>query len=423
MIAVAMVVGAGIFKSPSLVAANAGSAGYIFAAWALGGVVTLAGALCYAELASAFPDPGGDYHFLKLAYGRPVAFLFAWSRFAVINTGSIAMLAFVLGDYANVVWSLGPNGPALYALATVAGLTAFNLRNLYAGARTDFGMTGMEVAGLGLMIAAGVWIAWQGAPQARPDLAVMPPPANFGLAMVFVLLAFGGWSEIATLSAEVKDRQRGMVRAMTISVAVITLLYLAVNWAFWRALGVAGLAASDTPAAEIIQTAFGAETALLVAAAIALATMTSINATLVVGARTTFAVAKDYPALDRVARWDKARGVPVRTIVAQGVMASLLVGMGAAARDGFAALVDYTAPVFWAFMSLSAVALFVLRRTKPDAGRPFRTPLYPVTPAVFLLASLYGLWSSLDYVKTGALAGLGVLAVGGLVWLFVRRKP
>src|SRR5262249_16429057 len=153
--AVAMVVGAGIFKSPALVAENVGTAPWLFAAWLVGGGISLVGALCYAELASAFPDAGGDYHFLKLAYAKSTAFLFAWARFAVINTGSIALLGFVLGDYFNVVVPLGPHGPALYAVLSVAILTLFNLRG--AGPISDaaeYAMTSLEVLGLVMVTSA-----------------------------------------------------------------------------------------------------------------------------------------------------------------------------------------------------------------------------------------------------------------------------
>jgi basic amino acid/polyamine antiporter, APA family len=427
MVAVAMVVGAGIFKSPAYVAAGTGSLEWMIVAWLLGGALTLVAALCYAEMATAFPNAGGDYHFLKLAYGRQAAFLFAWARFAVINTGSMAMLGFVLGDYANDAFNLGVNGPAIYALAAILVLTAFNLRSLYSGANADYSLTGLEVTGLLIMFAAGVWLTIQGAPPLTVDPPGLAPPPDFGLAMVFVLLAFGGWSEIATMSAEVKDRRRGMLKALIVSIAVITLLYLMVNWAFWRGLGIQGLANSAAPAADLIRAAFGGNTAFLIAVAIAIATITSINATIIVGARTTFAAAKDFPALRSVGEWDNTRGIPARAILFQSAIAVILVGMGAASRDGFSTLVDYSAPVFWFFMTLSAAAVIVLRLKYPDAERPYRAPLYPLTPLLFLASALFVLWSSANYVlfqvgfqRIGVIAGFGVLVMG-LVLLLVLR--
>ena len=210
-----LVLGAGIFRSPAEIEANAGSAFWLFAAWLAGGAISLGGALCYAELATAFPNAGGDYHFLKTAYGREVGFLFAWARFAVINTGSIALLGFALGDYANVVYSLGVNGASWYALIAILLLTVFNLKGLYRGASADYSMTGLEVGGLVIIFFAGVVLVMSGQPPLVPD----PPtslevPRTFGLALLFVLFAFSGWSEVATMSAEIKDARRGMVRAL-----------------------------------------------------------------------------------------------------------------------------------------------------------------------------------------------------------------
>ena len=422
MVAVAMVVGAGIFRSPAEIAANAGSSFAFFAAWIAGGLISLAGALCFAELATMLPNAGGDYHFLKTTYGKSVAFLFAWARFAVINTGSIALLGFVLGDYANSVWSLGPNGSSWYALITIVAMTLFNLKGLYTGQAADYAMTGLEVGGLLIVFSAGVAIAIAGAPPLAPAAATGGGSAGtFGLALLFVLFAFSGWSEVSTLSAEVKDPNRGMRRALVASIATITLLYLLANWALWRGLGIAGLAASRTPASDVIERAFGGWAGILTALAISMATLTSINATIVVGARTTYAAAADWPRLHGLGHWNSVRGIPVAGIVSQGVVGLLLVGLGTYTRDGFITMVDYSSPVFWLFLTLSGFAVVVLRWRRPDLPRPFRVPLFPWLPLVFCGSCLFVLWSSLVYVKVGALVGVAVLALGGFVLLWVRR--
>ena len=393
MVAVAMVVGAGIFRSPSEIAANAGSAFWMFTAWIAGGAISLVGALCYAELSAAFPSAGGDYHFLKTAYGRDIAFLFAWARFAVINTGSIALLGFVLGDYTNSVFSLGERGASIYALLAIAAMTLFNLKGLYTGASADYTMTGLEVGGLLLVFASGVAMVINAAPPLVPDVAATPGmPGTFGLALLFVMFAFMGWNEVATMSAEVRDPNRGMVRALVLSILTITVLYLLANWAMWRGLGIAGLARSNTPAADVIRLAFGEHAGLLTAVAIAMATITSINATIVVGARTTYAAAADWPLLQRIGRWDASRGIPTRAILVQSALAVVLVVFGTWTREGFTTMVDYSSPVFWLFLTLSGVAVIVLRRTHPNVPRPFRVPFYPVLPVLFCCASLFVLW-------------------------------
>ena len=149
--------------------------------------------------------------------------------------------------------------------------------------------------------------------------------------------------------------------------------------------------------------------------------MTSINATIIVGARTTFAAARDWPALGKLGDWNDSRGIPAVAIVAQSVVALLLIGLGTATRQGFATLVDYTAPVYWLFMALSGVALLILRRTHPHTPRPFRTPLYPLLPLLFTASSLFVLWSSLAYVRVGAVVGLAVLGFGLVVAAWLGR--
>jgi basic amino acid/polyamine antiporter, APA family len=289
VVILAMVIGAGIFKSPALVAANAGSEGMVYALWILGGLISLAGALCYAELASAFAHPGGDYHFLERAWGRGFAFLFAWARFAVINTGAIALLGFVVGDYMNRVIDLGPHGPALYAVASVAGLTAIKL--LPQGEASDSFMVVVLLAGMLVLAGAGAKLAVAGTPPLDAGTATPPGLGSLGYGLVFVLLAYGGWTEAATLSAEVKDGQRGMLRALIIAITLITALYLLTAWAMLRGLGLGGLAASDAPAADLMARAFGREAGIVLALTVALAAATSINATIIAGARTTYAAA------------------------------------------------------------------------------------------------------------------------------------
>jgi APA family basic amino acid/polyamine antiporter len=432
MLSVGMVVGAGIFKSPAEVAASAGSEGWVYFAWLAGGVLTLCGALCYSELATAFPSAGGDYHFLGLAYGRRVALFFAWTRFSVINSGSIAFLGFVIGDYLDAVplFHLGRGGPAIYAAISVAALTLFNLRGTEKDEAANYAMTALEVGGLILIGFAALFLVMRGVPPALPAAPAMlgSAPASLGLAMVFVLLAFGGWSEIATLSAEVKDARRGMARAHVVSIAVITLLYLLVNWAFLRGLGFEGLAGSTAPAADLMTRAFGASAALLLALAVALAAITSINATIMVGARTTYAAARDFSALGSLGRWDDRRGLPRGAVWAQGAMSLGLVGLGATTRNGFATLVDYTAPAFWIFMTLSSLGLVVLRYKHADAPRPFRTPLYPLPPLVFSAANLFMLWSSATYVaslperRLGLISGAVVTTIGVVLIAFVEAR-
>lgn len=416
VVTIGMVVGAGIFKSPALVAANAGSEAFVYLLWVIGGLISLAGALCYSELATAFAHPGGDYHFLERAFGRRFAFLFAWARLAVINTGAIALLGFVIGDYMNRVVDLGPHGPAIYAFASVLGATALKLRPK--GEASDSAMVAVELIGLLALAAAAVWLDVRGVPPANPGEAAAPTLGGAGYGLVFVLLAFGGWTESATLSAEVKDGERGMVRALLAAIAVITFLYLLTAWAMLRGLGLEGLSQSDAPAADLMDRAFGPAAGLILAVGVVAAAFTSLNATILVGARTTFAAAAVIPALKGVGRWHVPSQSPRNAILLQGAISLMLVALGAA-YEGFQTLVDYTAPIYWIFLIASGIALIRLRYLYPDVRRPFRVPLYPIVPGVFILTSIAMLVSAILYVGAGAWFGVAVLVAGAvlLVWL------
>lgn len=435
-IVVGIVIGAGIFKAPSLVAMMTTSEGWMMFAWVLGGVISLIGALCYCELATAYPSAGGDYHFLHRAFGRHVSFLFAWSRFSVITTGSIALLAFVFGDYMTQVLSLGPYSAAIWGALAIVVLTWINVRGVRQGATTQVLLTGVEIGGLVLVFVAGVIAASMGlgasAPAAAAAAAPSPAAAQtlpaFGLAMVFVLLTFGGWNEGAYISAELRDRQRNMVRVMIWSLLLVTVLYLLANWAYLAGLGLQGMAKSKAVAADLLRIVFGKPGEVVISLMVAIAALTSINATMIVGARSNFAAGRDWEALGRLGEWVDDRGTPVNALLVQGAFAMVLMLLGVIFGGGFSTMVEYTAPVFWLFFLLAGLSLFVLRVREPDTPRPFKVPLYPVLPLVFIAACGYMLWSSLGYVgsKTwlgmnASWIGVGVLGVGAVLMLVVSR--
>lgn len=399
-ITVGIVVGAGIFRTPSLVAANAGSEGAAMLVWLAGGAVTLVGALCYAELTSTYPHAGGDYHYLTRAYGRPLAFLFAWSRISVIQTGSAALLAFVFGDYASQLFRLGEYSASIYAALIIVALTGLNVLGVRQGTRTQNWLTAVEVLSLMAVIVAG-------------------------LALVFVLLTYGGWNEAAYVSSEVGGSRRNVARALLISIAIITGLYLLVNWAYLRGLGLAGVAGSEAVAADLMRRAVGHRGAQFVSLLVAISALTSANATIITGARTNYAFGRDFKLFRFLGRWREGANTPANALVVQGVIALALVLAGTLASlgvSGFELMVAYTAPVFWVFFFLTGVALIVLRFREPEVPRPFRVPLYPVTPLLFCAACLYMLQSSLAYAGKGALAGVAVLLTGIPVLLLARRR-
>ncbi len=426
-VCIGMVIGAGIFKSSPVAAANLPSADALLAVWVFGGAMSLAGAMCFAEMAAAFPDQGGDYNFLRQAYGDGMAFLFAWSRFAVIHTGSMALLAFTFGDYLAATFDLGTYGGTWLAAATIVVLAGLNLAGLRFGIGTQVWLMVLVVVGLVAVIAAGASVA------VTPPLRASGPSGivervDVGTALVFVFLAYGGWSDTATLSAEMRDTTHGIKRALLLGMATVTALYVLANWAFERGLGHVALAASDAPAADLMRLVFGRPGQVAIVGVVAVTSITSMNAILIAGARTTYAAARDTAALGRLGAWHVARGTPSAAIVAIAAVSLGLVGLGAYTRGGFSTMVDYLSPVYWLFLTLSGIALFVLRRRFPSVPRPFRVPWYPLVPFAFIASSVYVLYSSLVNVQTGAVVGVGVLLAGvllllGLRWRSRRAQP
>ncbi|HVF29249.1 MAG TPA: amino acid permease [Pyrinomonadaceae bacterium] len=424
-ITVGIVVGAGIFRTPSLVAANAASEATVMLAWAVGGVVSLVGALCYAELATTYPHAGGDYHYLTRAFGHRLSFLFAWARVSVIQTGSIALLAFVFGDYAGQILPLGGYSSSLYAALAVIALTGLNITGVRQGTLTQNVLTAVEVLGVMLIIVAAFVIAPTPDPLVTnaPDAASSTAStASFGLVMVFVLLTYGGWNEAVYVSAELRGGRRNMALALIVSILIITALYMLVNFAYLHALGLEGTARSETIGADVMRRAVGEPGALIISALIAVSALTSANATVITGARTNYALGRDFPSFAFLGRWNERQGTPVNALIVQGAVALLLVGLGTLTRKGFGTIVEYTAPVFWFFFLLTGISLFVLRRKEPQRERPFRVPLYPLTPLVFCLTSAYLLYSSLAYTGVGALVGVAVLAAGALLLVAINPR-
>ncbi|MBW4677266.1 MAG: amino acid permease [Desmonostoc geniculatum HA4340-LM1] len=425
---VGMVVGVGIFETPSLVAANAQTAGITIFAWFLGGVMSLIGALCYAELATAYPDAGGTYYYLMRAFGKNLAFLFAWARMAIIQTGSIVLLAFVFGDYASQILPFGEFSSALYASGAIALLTVINLLGLKQGKQVQNWLTVAKVLGLLLVIVAGIVAvtsetgndAMLQSTQLAANVSTNQA-GNFGLAMVFVLLTYGGWNEAAYISAEVREAKRNMVLVLLGSIIIITAIYLLINFAYLHGLGLTAMQASKAPAAELMRRAWGKGGAVFVSILIAVSALGTANATIFTGARTNYALGRDFPVLGFLGKWGYRTSSPSNALIWQSAIAILLVVYGAIQRKGFSTMVDYTAPIFWFFFLLSGVSLLVLRFREPETQRPFRVPLYPTIPLLFCAICGYMLQSSLAYTGSGARLGIVVLLTGIPVLLLNYR--
>lgn len=415
---VGIVVGAGIFRTPSLVAGNVDNGGVMLTAWLLGGLISLIGALCYAELATTFPNSGGDYHFLHRAFGRRLAFLFAWARMSVIQTGSIAFLSFIFGDYASQIYPLGTHSTVIYAALIVLFLTGINILGIRLGTGAQKILTSLEILGIVILIIAGLFFV----PSLEENRIYLPGFNGFGssmgLAMVFVLLTFGGWSEAAYISAEMENGKKQIVGALLFSILIITAVYFLINLAYINGLGLEGMAFSTAVASDLMHLAFGKVGAFLISVLVAVAAMTSANASIFTWARSNYALGRDFRLFSYMGHWKSEKSGPVNAFLVQGIISLALVSLGLFSRNGFETLVEYTAPVFWFFLLMVGVALFVLRRKAPLVNRPFMVPLYPVLPIIFCLTSSYLLYSSIMYTGWGALVGVGVLLIGVLIMIF-----
>ncbi|MFE5536272.1 APC family permease [Streptomyces sp. NPDC056519] len=417
---VGIVLGFGIFATPALVAKYSSDETMFVSLWLLGGMVTLLGAVCYAELGSARPDAGGEYAFLHQAYGRKVALLFAWARCAVIQPGAIAAAAFVMGDYANSALPLGPYGPGLYALVAITVFTLVNRVGITPGKLTQ---RFVEVVVVLALIAIVVSAFATTAPAPRPSTPPETSLAGIGLAMMYILLTYGGWNEAAYLSGELQDARHNMARALVLGVLVVIAVTLAINLAFLHVLGLQGVRDSDAVGADMMRAVAGDAGATALSVVVMLSTLTTLNGLMITGARSYYALGRDVAALRSIGTWKERGSTPANALVLQGAVSAALVVFGAVTRVGFRAMVAYTAPVFWFFMFLVALSLYVFRRREPAATPHYRVPLYPVTPALFGLSCLWVLWSSLFHAGWGAVLGVLVLLAGTPLLLLAPTRP
>lgn len=421
VIIVGIVVGAGIFRTPSLVAANTGSWEIFLSVWLMGGLVSLIGALCYAELSTSFPNTGGDYHFLMRAYGKRFAFLFAWARVSVIQTGSIALLAYIVGDYVSQLFSVGTYSSALYAALVVIGLTAVNIIGVKFGTGAQKLLLAIQFTGIIAVIAAGLFLAPSEATLAELPTANEGTSTAIGLSMVFVLLTFGGWNEAGYISAELRSGSKKMVNVLVISILIITGIYLLINAAFLHVLGIERMAASEAIGVDLMRVTLGDPGVFLIGVLVAIAALTSVNATIFTGARTNYALGRDFKIFAPLGKWNTKTSSPVNAFLIQGAVALGLIIFGIFTRDGFESMVDFTAPVFWFFFLAIGIALFILRVKEPHIVRPFRVPLYPLTPIIFCASCAYLLYSSLMYTGVGAMVGVAVLLLGTVFFFAIRK--
>ncbi|MCE2968855.1 MAG: APC family permease, partial [Burkholderiales bacterium] len=328
----------------------------------------------------------------------------------------------VFGDYMTRIVPLGAQSSTIYAVLIVLVLTAVNIAGLRESSRTQNVMAGLLLLGMLAVVVAG--FAAPAPAGSAPAAALPPAPAAFGTALLFVLFTFGGWNEAAYISAEVRGGARSIVKVLVLGLGVVTLIYFLFVAALWLGLGFDGLKSAKAPAADVAALLFGEAGAKLVGEVAALAALTSINATMIVAARTNYSVGTDWKLFAFLGRWSGQRDAPVAAYLATGGLSLALVLLAAANQGGVKFMVEFTAPVFWFFFLLTGIALFVLRFKEPHVARPYRVPLYPVLPMVFVATCAFLLYKSMEWalVNKAVQVALYVMAAGVVVWIVARLK-
>ena len=431
---VGIIIGAGIYQMAPDIAKGAFCWWGLLAIWAVGGLLSLCGALGYAELATAYPQEGGDYVYLSRAYGRWAGFLFGWVQLAIVRPGDIVVMAFAFAMYARAIYDPFPDvlipydklpfaelsavaavpcSQLIYAGAAVAVLTAINVLGVREGKWTQNLLT--TVKALGLLAIVGVAAV---APQASPSTQTFDP-LPWSLALIFVLFTFGGWNEMAYVAAEVKNPRRNIVRALVLGTVAVTVLYLLINGAFLYTLGYAGMATSEAVATDTVSTVFPEYGARMISVLVCISALGAVNGLIFTGARISYAVGAEHRAFRPLGQWHPGTGTPVRALLVQGAIAvSLVVLLGS-----FVNSILYTAAAVYSFYLATSLAVGVLRIKEPDVERPYRVTGFPVPTIIFCAVCAFLIYSAVVYKPVIAASSCVILLLGlPIYWLTTRRS-
>ncbi len=415
-IIVGIIIGAGVYLQAPAIAQGAGSPLWFMLIWVIGGVVSLCGAICYAELATMYPREGGDYVYLTRAFGRWAGFLFGWLQLAVVRPADIGVMAFAFATYARKLYDILPTSAEsasatvlAYAIAAVIILTVINILGVREGKWTQNVLTGAKVAG----ILAIVCVAFLAQPRVEaPTAPIEGPP--FVVALIMVLFCFGGWNEMAYVAAEVKNPGRNIFRALILGTLAVTALYLLLNGAFLYALGYTGVAQSKAVAADTVALLFPTWGAQMISALICISALGAVNGLVFTGARISYAVGAEHRIFAFLGRWDPYTGTPVRALALQGLLACLLIMV----FGSFLELMLYAAAAVYLFYLGTGLSLVVLRLKEPDTARPYRATLYPIPVIVFCAVCAFLIYRAFLYRPGQSAVAIG-LALSGIIlfWL------
>jgi basic amino acid/polyamine antiporter, APA family len=442
---VSNMIGTGVFLKSRVMTCNVGNPKTVMAVWIAAGLLSLAGTFCYSEVAALMPEAGGDYVYLRRAYGRLVGYLFGWMAFTVFRTGSQAALAVGLAIFLNVAlggaleqWHghifgghAGLGGTTLVAVATIWVVTAINCASVSTGGRTALVVTIAKVAlvvGIGVgafVLAPGAFshFSESGLGGTCADVAASARGgiAGFGAAMLGALWAYDGWNNVAPLAGEIRDPQRNLPRAFIGGTLLVAGLYLFVNAAYYYVLTplqVASVPQTSSVATEVSKQFLGPTAVAFMAVAMMISSFGSLHSSVLSNSRIPYAMAREGLFFKELARLSARSNVPVRALLAQGAWASLLAISGT-----YDTLTDSVIFASWLFYGLVAGALFVFRRTLRDTPRAYRAPGYPIIPIVFLLATAALIINTFIATPRQALYAAATLIAGlPFYWYWSRQR-
>jgi basic amino acid/polyamine antiporter, APA family len=422
-IVVGTVIGSGIFLVPGPVLRQSGGrVGVALAVWAGGGLLAFLGALTYAELGAMQPEAGGLYVYMRDAFGRLPAFLFGWTMFFVIASGSVATLAVAAALYLGQLLPLSPVGARVVALAIIGALAALNIRGTRQSARVQDWTTAIKIGAIVLMSVALLALSGHasgGAALTQASSAAAGPrpgAAGVGVAMVAALWAYEGWTYVTFSAGETRDPQRTLPVGIALGVAILVVIYLLANVAYVAALGAPAVAQSDHVASDAMRVVLGPMASRALTVVVLISVFSAANAIILTAPRVFYAMASDGLFFRRLAEVHPRFGTPALAIAATALWAMLLAVTGT-----FEQLLTYVVFTAWIFYGLGALSVFVFRRTRRDVPRPFRVPGYPWTPALFVAAAFGIVVSTLVGQPARAAVGLIVVLAGLPAYLIWRK--
>ena len=411
-IVLGIVIGSGIFLVPNLIARALDSPGWILVVWAVTGVLSRFGALAFAELGAMLPATGGQYVYLREAWGDLAAFLCGWSHFLISQSGGIAYLSVSFAIYLSFFVPLGLWQSKFVALAVMALLTLVNYRGVRPGARVQNACTVAKVSGLAVLIASAFFV-----PRVSPGAAFWAVPASsFGVAMIACLQAYDGWSAVSFVAGEIKDPQRTMPFALSGGIFIAIAIYLLINVAYLKTLTVPEMAAADRVGALAAGRLLGRAGAALVSITILLSTLGALNGRLLTQPRVYYAQACDGLFFRRFATIHPRYRTPSFSILMQSAWSAVLILTGS-----YELLIDYRIFGIWLLNVATVAGVIVLRRTRPELARPYRMWGYPYTPLVFILVGGGFMLNTLLQRPVPSLIGLAIMAAG--VPVYFRWRP